>query len=633
MGHSMVTTHETIESLTQVEDLLETGDLLGAQRALNHYRPRNDDAQAYTLMSQLLRLRGRADQARALLDVYCVHYPSTRAMEIERARVALSLGDLKAADEAFAHASVEDAFDEDWVQEWIEVSSQLGHHANAIRLALMRCQHKPGEATRWFALGLVYQRARMHQQALDAYAEVAQRDPHAPMLHNNIGAAHLELKAYASAQHELGLALRLDPGNALAWTNLATAALKQGKLDDALVAVERACALAPNYPTALQTYSYVLKECQQWQAALHVAQRALSLEPSNASMMWSVAMLELLLGDYSNGWLHHEARWAGSPELRDVAPNLPMPRWQGEPLAGKTLFVWGEQGHGDVFQFVRFVPALAERVEREGGSLIYSGFQHLQTLLARSLHGVVDTVVPHDQAELPRADFHLPLASIPFMQGITPEQLPVRTNYLRANPAKLDAWRRRLQKASSALKVGLVWSGSRSHQRNALRSVPPQALAQVFASAQAIEWFSLQLDAAEDVAALRAGGMTLVDVSEELHSFDDTAAIIANLDLVITVCTSVAHLAAAMGRPTWVLLDVNPHWVWMTERRDSPWYPSVTLYRQADYGDWTPVLEQVVKDLSALAVKRGPVPDYSPKRTSKGNSNDASTTRRAREST
>ncbi|QVN21299.1 tetratricopeptide repeat protein [Burkholderia pyrrocinia] len=589
-------------SLDQAEALIACGSLVDASRLLSlEQAMQSSNPRELILTSRLLCLRGRFAEARELLD-RTLHIDGANVEALtERARLAVRLGDDGGADGWFERAYRHDAPGDDWMVDWIDVLLRLGKYVAARDIATVRCERTPGQAGPWFRLGLAHQQASHHLQALDAYRHAASIEPALPMLRNNMGAAHLELKQYDDAKALLEQALQDDPDNALAWNNLATTLLKQGELPDSLVAAERACALAPNYPTALQTYSYVLREHQQWDGAQMMVERAIRLDPRNMSLVWAVAMLQLLRGDYANGWINHEARWNGSPELRGNPHNLPAPQWTGEPLDGKTVLVWGEQGHGDALQFARFVPAIAERVKREGGKLIYCCFANLLPLLKRSLGDAVECVIPHDLRPLPTFDYHLPLCGVPLMLGIRVEHLPGRTGYLWADPEKtVDMWSSR-RTGDAKLKVGLVWSGSRSHQRNPMRSVDPVELAKVLRSIQDVEFYNLQVEADQDVAAAREAGLPLIDCTSEFESFDDTAAFIQGLDLVVTVCTSVAHLAGGLGVPTWVLLDVNPHWVWMTERSDSPWYPNVKLYRQRTYGDWSPVLEQLGQDVRTLA--------------------------------
>jgi len=585
----------------RVQALLDSGDLVGASRLLDGADDRNNP-DMLVLTSRLLRLRGRGHEAFAhaeqalKADAQCV--PAL----IELARSYGDRGEVDRAQEAFEEAHRLAKAPGPWVVEWAEFLCAHGRLEDAQRVLRAYCKQEPERPEGWFCLGLAYQRARRFTEALDAYGRVEQLVPTWPMLKNNMAAAYLEMNDWARARSILESTVVSESDNALAWNNLAVALCKSFDLAGAQVAAERALALAPNLTNALQTYSHILKELQQWEAAIAVIRRALELDPENPGLIWSHAMLQLALGDDRGGWVNHEARWHGSPELRDLPSGPTSPRWKGESLDGKTLFVWGEQGFGDAMQFVRFVPAIAQRVQREGGKLVYCGFAELLSLFGRSLAGVVETVVPHNVAELPAHDFHLPLASLPLMLGISYADLPVGVRYLRADDDRVQQWERRLNDNTAArLRVGLVWSGNPKHQRNPLRSVEPIAYAEAFKNIEGVEFVNLQLGAQAQVQAMRQAGLALTDPSAELHSFDDTAALLVNLDLVITVCTSVAHLAGALGVPTWVLLDVNPHWVWMTARSDSPWYPSVTLYRQPQYRQWASVLERVAADLASYA--------------------------------
>jgi tetratricopeptide (TPR) repeat protein len=588
----------------KIETLLDRGDLVGASRLLQATGHR-DEPRLLVCAARLLRLRGQQHEAMAAIEQALQIAPDCSTAWVEAARLHANAGEIDRACTAFQRAYSVNDEPGPWTAEWIELLSTRGHLDEALRMADAYCKRAPKEPSAWFHLGLANQLARRYQQALAAYARVRELAPAWPMLRNNEAAVHLEMGDWVEAQRKLEDTVIAEPGNALAWNNLAVALLKLLDLPSAQVAVERALALAPHLTNALQTYAQVLKELQQWDAALAAAQHALELAPHDPGAMWSLAMLELARGDDRNGWLHHEARWEGAPELRDVVPKMQGARWTGEPLTGKTLLVWGEQGFGEVMQFVRFVPAIAERVKREGGRLVYCCFADLHSLIARSLGDVVDTIVADDASELAAYDYHLPLASLPLMLSFSNAQLPVATRYLRPDDALVRQWERRLGAPGGArrLRVGLVWSGGVTHQRNPLRSVHPLAYAEAFGHLADVEFVCLQLGAQHHVQAMRRAGLALKDAGEHLHSFDDTAALLANLDLVITVCTSVAHLAGAMGVPAWVLLDVNPHWIWMTEREDSPWYPSVKLYRQPAYRQWTPVLERVAADLARLKTK------------------------------
>jgi tetratricopeptide (TPR) repeat protein len=588
-------------SLERIDALTAQGDLIGAWRLLNEGElGQSGHSGVLVARARLLGLRGRHDEARFSLEQRLLDSPCDRVAQVELARIAMQFGEPEVAHTWYERAYRDETWGEGWVLDWADLLCRLNRLEVAQSVVLAYCECVPARAHGWFVLGLTYQLQKQHDLALSAYERALQLDATVPMLRNNMAASYLETGAYGKAKLLLEQALREESTNPFAWTNLALV-LQRG-LDPAAaqVAAERACVLAPDYLIALQTCSNIHKELQEWDSALALIQRGLTLAPGDASMSWSLAMLQLLRGDYAAGWLSHEARWDGSPELRNALPQMSAPRWQGDSLAGKTLFVWSEQGYGDVIQFVRFLPLIAERVRRERGKLVFCCYSGLSTLVARSLGEDVDMIVAHDQSPLPPHDFHLPLASLPLILNVAVDQLPLAKAYLKTDAAKVDAWRARWPARSGRFRVGLVWSGSRTHQRNPLRAVDPLAYARTFKHFQSIDFVSVQLDGGSDVQAMGDEGLRVIDHSGELRSFDDTAALVQSMDLVITVCTSAAHLAGSLGVQTWVLLDVNPHWVWMTERSDSPWYPSIRLYRQQKYGQWAPVLEWVARDLEAV---------------------------------
>jgi tetratricopeptide (TPR) repeat protein len=588
-------------SLERIDELTVQGDLVGAWRLLNAGElEQSGHSGVLIAKARLLRLRGRHAEARVSLEQRLLDSPGDSAVQVELARIALDFDEPEVAHAWYERAYRDEERGEGWVLDWVDLLCRLKRFDLAQPVVSAFCERVPASAHGWFVLGLTYQLQRQHDLALSAYDRALQLDAAVPMLRNNMAASYIEAGAYAKAKLLLEQALLQEPANPFVWTNLAVVLLHGRDPDAAQVAAERACALAPNYLVALQTCSNVHKELQDWDSALALIQRGLTLEPDNASMLWSLAMLQLLRGDYAAGWASHEGRWDGSPELSNTLPNLPAPRWQGQSLAGKTLFVWSEQGYGDVIQFVRFLPLIAERVRREGGKIVFCCYSGLLTLVTRSFGEVVDMIVSHDQTPFPPHDFQLPVASLPLMLNVTLDQLPVATDYLKADGAKVDAWKARWPARSRRFKVGLVWSGNRTHQRNPLRAVDPLDYARTFNHFQSVDFVSVQLDGGSDVQGMCDAGLRVIDHSGELRSFDDTAALLQSMDLVITVCTSAAHLAGSLGVRTWVLLDVNPHWVWMTERNDSPWYPSIRLYRQQKHGQWAPVMEQLARDLEAI---------------------------------
>lgn len=484
-----------------------------------------------------------------------------------------------------------------------------GHGPDALALAELHWRLHPDSADAGFNYGYTLQLAGRHADAVTPYRAVLAHTPDWPSLRNNLAVA-IRLSGGDPADENVLLeeAVRVEPRDVDAWINLVTVRLIRLDLDGALRAADTALALAPNNPLALNNAATACKEAQRWDDAERYTRLACERAPDDPTYRFNLAILHLVRGDYAQGWVEHEARWAGSGELRGKLPALPMPRWRGEPLAGKTLLLWGEQGMGDLLQFCRYVPALAERVHREGGRLLWNTFPPLAALLARTLGEHVDGFSAGGGVKaLPASDYELPLMSVPWLLGLGDAPLGESVPYLRADQDARDAWRARLDADDEAaapgvrrLRVGLAWTGSLTHQRNRFRRVGLERYAAAFGGLEGVAFHSLQPGAEQDIEAARAAGFPVIDHTDALRSFDDTAALIASLDLVVTVCTSVAHLAGALGRPTWVLLDVNPHWPWRLDRRDSPSYPSVTLYRQPAFTQWEPVLETVARDLRAL---------------------------------
>lgn len=477
-------------------------------------------------------------------------------------------------------------------------------HDYAIELAAIIAQLDPHRAVAHFRIGYTLQMANRHHEAIAPYRHALAIEPTLPQLRNNLAAALMLTGGNRDEQRALlESVVRDEPGDSDGWTNLSNLCRTNLDLPRAIEAGARAVQCAPHSPLAHNNYALALREAQRWSDAEQAATTAYTLAPHDAAMRSNLAMLQLMRGDYANGWLSHEARWDGSLELGGNRPQMPSPIWRGEPLAGKTLLVWGEQGMGDVLQFSRYIPMLAERVHREGGRLVWNSFPHMGALLARSLGGHVDEYSCGSGVEtLPPFDYEIPLLSLPLIFDTREATIPAASPYLFADNAARESWRKRLS-GESRLKVGLTWTGSLGHQRNPFRRVGWERYAAHFGGMQDVAFYSLQPGAAEDVAAARAAGLPMTDYTTEFASFDDTAAFVSELDLVITVCTSAAHLSGALGQRTWVLLDVNPHWVWLLERGDSPWYPSAALYRQPRFGEWEPALEAVTGDLRALAAR------------------------------
>ncbi len=472
----------------------------------------------------------------------------------------------------------------------------------AVRLCAAIARLEPQRTAAWFAAGIALQFANRHAEAVAPYRRALAIDRTFPNLRNNLATALMQINS--NADEVTGLleeCVEANPDDTNAWINLGRVRPDETRASRPLEASRRAIALAPHSPLALNNYAMACKEAQLWDEAERATRAACQYAPNDASIRVNLSMTRLVRGNFAQGWADHELRWQGSSELASGRPVFPKPTWRGEPLAGRTLLVWGEQGMGDLLQFSRYIPMLAERVRREGGRLVWNSFPQMGALLARSMHGHYDLYTAGGPVEaLPPFDYEISLVSLPGFFDTREATIPGPTRYLASEPTAAARWRERLA-SETRLKVGLAWKGSLTHKRNPFRRVGLERYARHFGGIDNVVFYSLQPGAAADIEAARAAGFEVIDYSAEWQSFDDTAAFIDALDLVISVCTSAAHLAGALGQRSWVLLDVNPHWVWMLDRRDSPWYPNTTLYRQQQFRQWEAVLDTMSADLAKLA--------------------------------
>lgn len=413
-----------------------------------------------------------------------------------------------------------------------------------------------------------------------------------------------------------------DPGQAAALHMLGIAAA--GRSDHGTAALHLGRAFRTNPATGsdnLFTALYndgctLLHVAGDPKGALGRFDRALELRPEDPAARFGRAMALLHLGDYAEGWKEYGWRWrvpAIRAAIRAAMPALPCPRWQGEDLAGRSILLWAEQGFGDTLQFIRYAPL----VRRLGAAVHVRCPAELRRLFSR-IPGV--TVLEEGQEETqpaPAVDFHAPLMDLPHLFGTGLDDIPFPDWYLEADPALVRAWRGRLA-GHAGLKVGLVWAG-RPRRQNPLatalghrRRIGLEEFA-VLGGVPGVTFFSLQKGQEADELrhsspGLEPSGLEILDPMGEVTDFADTAALLANLDLLVTVDTSVAHLAGALGRPVWMLSRFDGCWRWLCDREDSPWYSSMRIFRQTEAGNWGPALQrlrQALEEAAERAALRG----------------------------
>jgi tetratricopeptide (TPR) repeat protein len=397
----------------------------------------------------------------------------------------------------------------------------------------------------------------------------------------------------ALGQYEMSLAsfdeaLAVKPQYAEAHGNKGNVLKALNRLDEALACYDRALALKHEYPEAHSSRGVVLTEMRRFEEAFASFDRAVALKPDYAEAYLNRAMASLTLGRFAAGWEDYEWRRRCAEVASDPACVFEQPAWRGdEPLSGRTILLWCEQGLGDTLQFCRY----AELVADLGATVILEVQPQLLGVLA-NLPGAL--VMKCGDAR-PRFDYQCPLMSLPRAFKTTLATIPSPGKYLRTDPARVAHWRDRLGPGAKP-RIGLVWSGSRAHSNDRNRSVSLSLLLQFLPPA--FQYISLQVDAREIDRATLGRRPEIMDCGVNLRDFADTAALCECLDLVITVDTSVAHLSAAIGQQTWVLLPFAADWRWLLDRTDSPWYEAVRLYRQDAVGEWTGVLGRLHEDLS-----------------------------------
>jgi len=438
-------------------------------------------------------------------------------------------------------------------------------------------------------------------EAISAFRQAIDVKPDLPEAYSNLGNA-LYYKGQldeAIAACRQALVLRSDFPEAR--SNLGNALRDKGQVDEAISAYRQAIDLKPGFPDAHSNLGVALFDKGQLDEAIAAHRQAIALKPNFPAAHFALALALLAQGDFIRGWEEYEWRW----QLREGGPsprNFPQPHWDGSPLHGRTILLHAEQGFGDTFQFIRYAPLVAQR----GGRVIVECQPGFGALLA-SVAGTAQIVTCGEP--LPAFDVHCPLMSLPWAFGTQLETIPADVPYLRTDATKVARWQERLARESTSpgpteplrselLKVGLVWAGgSRPQQLNAnridrRRSMHLSQFAPL-AEVPGVMFVSLQKGGPAEQALTPPRGLRLLDWTAELQDFSDTAALVESLDLIISVDTAVAHLAGALGKPVWVINRFDSCWRWLRDRVDTPWYPTMRLFRQARPGDWGPVMELV----------------------------------------
>jgi tetratricopeptide (TPR) repeat protein len=527
------------------------------------------------------------------------------------------------AIEWFAQAIRQDPTVSDYFFNLALALEQLGRFDEAIKSLDRALVLKGDRVDGWCSLGRLLQQQQRFDEAILCFEEARKREAShleatnaSALLHfetgrydeaivrfdrslemapGQAGALHLKavcllrLKRFAEALPICEQALALASDHAEITANVGLILQKLDRNEEALVYFDRALALKPDLPNALNHRGTSLQELHRFDEALASLDKAVAIDPGFADAHWNAALLRLLLGDFAKGWQGRE--WGRRCRaVGFVDRQFERPLWLGEaPLAGKTILLHSDEGLGDTIQFSRYATLLAE----QGARVILEVQDALNPLLS-SIEGVAQCL-PKTGVTLPDFDLHCPLSSLPLAFSTRLETIPAATSYVASPPhARVADWQARLG-AHDRLRVGLVWSGNPAHGNDRNRSMAFRTLHRILDTDA--RFISLQKDPRpDDLEGLRARP-DVVDLTAHLVDFVETAALITCLDLIITVDTSVAHLAAALGCPTFILLPHTPDYRWLLDRDDSPWYPSVRLFRQDERCDYAEVLQRVREQL------------------------------------
>jgi tetratricopeptide (TPR) repeat protein len=504
--------------------------------------------------------------------------------------------DLNRFDEAATCYRQAIQIDADFVAAYFNLAiscAEVGQKAQAIACYQQALTLKPNMVEAHYNLGLLFQEKGDWEEAVACYRRALRLNPNFVAAYNNLGSALQEQGKLEAALPCYRQALQLNPDYADAHYNLGRLYHEINRLPEAAACYQKSLRIRPDYYKACNNLGKAYQDRLQLDQALDWYRQALRIKPDYAEAHFNLATAHLLAGNLLEGWHDYEWRFKREGWQKIYPHRLAKPRWQGEPFAQQTLLVHGEQGLGDIIQFVRYLPM----VKALGGKVIFEGRESLNDLL-KNLAGVDKLTALSADSPPAEDEFDLcvPLLSLPGIFRTKLETIPAAVPYIKADRAKSAHWKDRLKYAGP--KVGLVWVGTATDPR---RACPLEKFVPV-SRIPGIQLYGLQKGPeAERLKAVGLPeGLVMRNLGDEFRDFADTAAAVENLDLVISIDTAVAHLAGALGKPVWLLLPYTPDWRWLLQRSDSPWYPTMRLFRQPQPGDWDSVLQAVALKLKSF---------------------------------
>jgi tetratricopeptide (TPR) repeat protein len=468
---------------------------------------------------------------------------------------------------------------------------QKGDRRGAIVAFREAASLRPGDADILVNLGVLLFEDGAHQEAMECQERALQLEPTLVEALNNLGIVLRADGRLAEAQDVLRQAIALHAEFGPAYYNLGNVYFDRGDLIAAEGVFRTATRLLPASPAVWTNLGLTRYRMGNVDPAIACYRQALALQPDFVDAHWNLSHALLLRGDRTQGWAEFEWRW-NKPEFRALRDVYPYPSWDGRDMAGGTVLVFAEQGFGDLFQFARYLPALARRNLK-----MLVEVPAAAAGLMRATQGPEAVIVRGE--EHPRIDACCGLASLPHLLGSEGEEIPPSVPYLRVPDQNVFEWREKLAGCARSFRVGIVWSGSATNPAGQYRSMHVEQMLPLL-QLNTIQIFSLQKGEPGRELAQLAGSSSVIDWSDDLKDFSDTAALIQLLDLVISIDTGVAHLAGALGKQCWTMVPNVPDWRWQADGIETPWYPTMRLYHQQRSGDWATVIQRVVDDLHAM---------------------------------
>ena len=556
----------------------------------------NPNADAYySNLGLALVALGRADEAIAAYQKALVLKPQSVVTLVNLAIALHDKGDLESAKSACLQGLAARPDHADAHFQLGRILKDQGSLESAIASYRHAAELRPNHAMTHYNLGNALQAARLFDEAANEYQCVIALEPRNIAAHCNLGAALCEQGMYDLSASACRRALELKPDHVEALCNLGNALQLKDDLDEALACYQRAVALQPNYADAHANLASVLQQMSRLPEAVASLHRAITLKPDHHVAHWNLALALLIQGDFERGWPEFE--WGWPPSLRRARRLITGPKWDGGKLNGQRILIHNQWGMGDAIQMARFLA----RISDLGGKIILFCQKQLRPVVQAA--GPIEQWVDLGEA-LPPYDVQLEMTSLAAIFNANLQTIPRDIPYLHAAPDAAAKWRPRVP-SDGRKKIGFVWL----NKPNPAGRCPPVTEWSPLREVKNVWWCSLQKPVANIPArAPRTGqptevplevppGLALTDWTAELRDFADTAALIDNLDLVICVDTAVAHLAGAMGKPVWLLLKHVCDWRWLLDRPDSPWYPTMRLFRQPARGDWATPIAEMAREL------------------------------------